>query len=125
MVNPDSREGRLSGSSTFHTTWKVEQPMAWAASSTPRSISRREPSASRATKGKDATVRGTSMPTVPIVVPTITRDRGMTSTIRIKKGMERSRLMTVLTACIKGGGRGWMPSFAPTTSRTPRGRPMR
>ena len=27
---PDSREGRLSGSITFHTICRVEQPMDWA-----------------------------------------------------------------------------------------------
>ena len=122
---PDSREGRLSGSITFHTICRVEQPMDWAASISPLSISRREDSTSRAAKGKAATVRGTRIPGVPMVVPRITRDRGMTSTMRMRKGTERSRLTTMFNACMRGAGRGRMPSLAPVTSTTPRGRPMR
>ena len=46
------------------------------------------------------------------------------TTIRIRKGTERSRLIMVLSTFISTGGRGWIPSFSPVTSSTPRGRPI-
>ena len=49
LVAPLIREGLHSGSITLVTICQVEQPMDWAASMTPRSISRRLASTSRAT----------------------------------------------------------------------------
>ena len=76
VVKPEMREGRLSGIITLVMTWKGEQPMDRAASTTPPSTSRREDSTSRATKGKAATIRGTMVAVVPMEVPTKNRDRG-------------------------------------------------
>ena len=78
----------------------------------------------RATKGKAATMRGIIVATVPMLVPKITRDRGMTSTIRIRKGTERRMLMITLRALMTGRGRGRTPPSSPATISTPRGRPM-
>ena len=86
--------------------------------------SRRLPSASRAMKGKAAITSGTMLATVPTTVPTISRVSGNTSTIRIRKGIERSRLMTTFSACISPAGRGRTPPFSPTTRITPKGRPI-
>ena len=43
--------------------------------------------------------------------------------IRIRKGMERSRLMMTLMTCMSQRGRGRTPFFSPATSSTPKGRP--
>ena len=124
VVKPEIREGRLSGRITLVMIWKGEQPMDWAASTTPLSTSRREASTSRATKGKAATIRGTMVATVPIEVPRISRDRGITTTIRMRKGTERRMLITKFSTAITGRGRGSTPLGSPTTAMTPRGRPM-
>ena len=60
---------------------------------------------------------------VPTAVPMMSRDRGNTIIIRIRNGMERSRLMTTFSADSTGFGRGRTPSFSPATSSTPSGRP--
>ena len=57
---------------------------------------------------------GTMDATVPIEVPTIKRDSGMTMIIKIKNGTLRSRLITPFSNRITQRGSG----------RTPRGRPM-
>ena len=124
VVQPLMREGRHSGSSTLVTICQGEQPMAWAASMTPRSISRRELSTTRATKGAAARVRGTMVAVVPMEVPRISRDRGRAHTIRMVKGTLRSRFTTTLMTFISAGGRGRMPPASPVTRITPRGRPI-
>ena len=86
-----------------------------AASMMPRSISRMEASTSRATKGNAAIKRGTMVALVPIEVPMRRRDRGKTTTIRMRNGTERSRLTTTLSTVITGRGRGRMPPSSPTT----------
>ena len=98
--------------------------MLWAASMMLPSTSRRLVSTRRATKGKAAATRGTMVAVVPMVVPTSRRDRGNTMIIRIRNGTERSRLMITFSTCISQRGRGSTPPFSPTTSSTPRGRPM-
>ena len=97
--------------------------MLWAASMTPASSSRRLVSTSRATKGKEATTRGTMVALVPTVVPMISRERGNTQIIRIKKGMLRRMLMTMFSPCISQPGRGRTPSLSPATRSTPKGSP--
>ena len=124
VVKPEMREGRLSGIITLEMIWKGEQPMDWAASTTPLSTSRMEASTSRATKGKAATMRGMMVATVPMLVPMISRERGMTRTIRMRKGTERRMLMMKLRTVITGRGRGMTPPSSPATISTPRGRPM-
>ena len=64
----ETRPGRLSGIITLVMIWKGVAPMLWAASMTPASSSRRLVSTSRATKGKEATTRGTMVALVPTVV---------------------------------------------------------
>ena len=108
---------------TFQMIWKGEQPMAWAASMTPLSTSRREASTSRATKGAAAMTSGGMEAMVPILVPTRSLLRGRTISIRIRKGTERRMLMTKLRTFITGAGRGRTPSRSPATSSTPRIRP--
>ena len=60
---------------------------------------------------------------VPTAVPMMSRDRGNTIIIRIRNGMDRSRLITTFSADSTGFGRGRTPSFSPATSSTPSGRP--
>ena len=62
---PRMSEGTDSGSSTFQTISKVVAPMVRAASTTPRSISPRDCSTMRATKGAAATTSGTMVAVVP------------------------------------------------------------
>ena len=83
-----------------------------------------EASTRRATKGKAATMRGMMVATVPMLVPMINRERGMTRTIRMRKGTERRMLMMKLRTVITGRGRGMTPPSSPATISTPRGRPM-
>ena len=118
-------EGTLSGSITRNTICMVEEPMLWAISMMLGSSSRSEDSTNRATKGKAATTRGTMMATEPVAVPTRARVSGMTTTISIRKGTERRKLMMTFSAFISGLGSGRMPFSSPVTRITPRGRPMR
>ena len=84
---------------------RFEAPEAIAASRTPGSISEREASTMRATKGLAATDSGTMAATVPRLVPTIRRERGRTSTIRIMKGKDlrvlinRSAIFLTIASC--------------------------
>ena len=99
--------------------------MLWAASMMLGLISRRLLSTKRAMKGKAAMTRGTTEAGVPTTVPTMSRVRGKTMIIRIRKGTDRSRLMmTLRTLRIHLGIRRIFPS-SPATRRTPRGSPMR
>ena len=118
------REGRASGSITLRMICMGVQPMAWAASRMPLSVSRREASTRRATKGKAAQIRGMMEAVVPTEVPRIIRDKGITITMRMRKGTERRRFTTVLSTFISQPGRGRTPPFSPVTRITPRGRPM-
>ena len=61
---------------------------------------------------------------VPTVVPMMRRESGKTMIIRIRNGMERSRLMMTFSTLIRAFGSGRTPSFSPATSSTPSGRPM-
>jgi len=47
-VRPAASPGRASRSSTFHTIWPREAPIAWAAATTPGSTSRSAVSTRRA-----------------------------------------------------------------------------
>ena len=97
--------------------------MLWAASMILPSTSRRLLSTRRATKGNAAATSGTMVAVVPTAVPMSRRERGNTMIIRIRKGMERSRLMMTLMTCMSQRGRGRTPFFSPATSNTPKGRP--
>ena len=118
------REGTLSGSSTCSMICIGVAPMLCAVSMMLGFTSRRLDSTSRATKGKAATTSGTMEATVPTEVPMISRVSGMTITIRIRKGMERNRLITTFRNFIKGFGRGRMPFASPATRIMPNGRPI-
>ena len=98
--------------------------MLCAASMTPASTSRMLVSTRRDTNGKDAITSGTMDATVPMEVPTIRRDSGMTIIIKIKNGTLRSRLIRPFSSAISQRGRGRTPSFSPVTRHTPRGKPM-
>jgi len=98
-------------------------PMLWAASMMLPSTSRRLLSTRRATKGNAAATSGTMVAVVPTAVPISRRDRGNTMIIKIRKGMERSRLIMTFSTCISQRGRGSTPFFSPATSSTPSGRP--
>ena len=117
------REGTLSGIITLQMICMGVAPMLWAASIILPSTSRRLLSTSRATKGKAATTSGTMVAVVPTAVPINSRDRGNTMIIRIRKGMDRSRLMMTFSTCSSQPGKGNTPPFSPTTSSTPNGRP--
>ena len=60
---------------------------------------------------------------VPTVVPMMRRERGKTMIIKMRKGIERSRLMTMFSTLISQRGMGSTPFFSPATSSTPSGRP--
>ena len=125
VVKPAIREGLHSGIMTLVTICQGEQPMAWAASRTPWSISRRELSTTRATKGAAAMVRETMQAVVPMEVPTISRARGWHTTIKMVKGTDRSRFTMMFSARINPRGRGRIPPASPVTRMMPKGRPMR
>ena len=123
MVTFWIREGTLSGIITLQMICMGVAPMLWAASMILPSTSRRLLSTRRATKGNAAATSGTMVAVVPTAVPMSRRERGNTMIIRIRKGMERSRLMMTLMTCMSQRGRGRTPFFSPATSSTPRGRP--
>ncbi len=85
--------------------------MLWAASTTPRSTSRMLVSTRRDTNGKDAMTSGTMDATVPIDVPTMARDSGMTMIIKIKNGTLRSRLIRPFSSAMTQRGSGRTPSL--------------
>ncbi len=60
---------------------------------------------------------------VPTVVPTIRRESGKTMIIRMRNGIERSRLMMTFSTLISQRGSGSTPPFSPATSSTPSGSP--
>ncbi|MNY35786.1 hypothetical protein D3C86_1702190 [compost metagenome] len=65
MVKPPTMPGRASGSSTLQMMWRRWQPMAWAASTRPKSTSLRLTSAMRAKNGVAAMVSGTTAAQTP------------------------------------------------------------
>ena len=124
MVMLATRLGMLSGTITLVMICKGVAPMLWAASMTPGSTSRMLVSIRRETNGKDAMTSGTIEATVPMDVPTIKRDSGMTIIIRIRNGTLRSRLIRPFSSAMTHLGSGRMPLGSPVTSSTPKGRPM-
>jgi hypothetical protein len=93
-----------------------------AASTFPAATSRRLVSTSRARNGTAPIVSGTMAAVDPIVVPTIPRVTGATSTSRMMKGSARPRLTTSPRTRFSGG-RGASPPGAVTVSSTPSGTP--
>ena len=67
---------------------------------------------------------GTMVALVPTVVPMMRRESGKTMIIRIRNGIERSRLIRTFSTLISQRGSGSTPSLSPTTSSTPSGRPI-
>ena len=124
MVMLEIRLGMLSGIMTLTMICSGVAPMLCAASMTPASTSRMLVSTRRDTNGKDAMTSGTMDAGVPMEVPTMRRDSGMTMIIRIKNGTLRSRLMSTLSACMSQRGSGRTPPGSPATRQTPSGSPM-
>jgi hypothetical protein len=67
-ARPETRAGMASGISTLRMIWKLVEPIALAATSTPGSISDRADSTRRATKGAAAMERGIIAATGPMLV---------------------------------------------------------
>ena len=124
MVKFCSREGMLSGIITLQMICMGVAPMLCAASMMLGSSSRRLLSTRRATNGKAAMTSGTMVALVPTVVPMMRRESGKTMIIRIRNGIERSRLIRTFSTLISQRGSGSTPSLSPTTSSTPSGRPI-
>ena len=70
-------------------------------------------------------ISGTMTAALPTAVPMIDRVIGISTTIRMMNGAERSRLIRPFRKAIKGLGSGRMPFESPVTSSTPSGRPIR
>ena len=81
-------------------------------------------STSRATNGNAAITSGTIDASVPIDVPTISLVSGITITIRMMNGTERSRFISMPRSERTHFGTRMIPSFPPTASRIPSGSPM-
>ena len=124
MVKFCSREGMLSGIITLQMICMGVAPMLCAASMMLGSSSRRLLSTRRATNGKAATTSGTMVALVPTVVPMMRRESGKTMIIKIRNGIERSRLIRTFSTLISQRGSGSTPSLSPATSSTPSGRPI-
>ena len=118
------RLGMLSGTMTLVMICSGVAPMLWAASMTPASTSRILVSTRRDTNGNDAMTSGTMDATVPMDVPTMARDSGMTMIIKIKNGTLRSRFTRPFSSAMSQRGRGRTPPCSPVTRQTPSGRPM-
>ena len=116
-------EGTLSGSRTFVIIWNGEAPMLCAASIIEGLISRRLLSTSLATNGNAAITSGTIEATVPTAVPTISLVRGKTIIMRIRNGIERSRLIIRSIILRMTLGTLMIFPFSPATIRIPSGRP--
>ena len=80
-------------------------PMLCAASMMLGSSSRRLLSTRRATNGKAAMTSGTMVALVPTVVPMMRRESGKTMIIRIRNGIERSRLIRTFSTLISQRGK--------------------
>ena len=116
--------GKASGSSTFQTIWPVLAPMDCAASIKPPSTSRKAVSTSRATKGAEAMVRGTTAAQVPMDEPVIKRVSGMMATSKMMKGVERSAF-TIQPTILLAGPFCKMPPWSVRRKNTPSGMPIR
>ena len=117
-------EGILSGIITFTIICIGEAPMLWAVSMILGFTSRKLLSTKRATKGKAAITSGTMDAGVPTTVPITNLVKGKTKIIKIKNGIERSKLMIIFKICsIHFGIRNTLP-FSPATSSTPKGSPI-
>ena len=124
MVALEMRDGTLSGSMTRQTICIGEAPMLCAVSMMLGFSSRRLDSTRRAMNGNDAITSGTTVAGVPTTVPTMRRVSGKTRIIRIRKGMERSRLMITFKTLKIHCGMRRMRLCSPATSSTPSGRPI-
>ena len=119
----DMREGTLSGIITLVMIWNGVAPMLSAASIMLGLTSRRLPSTRRATNGNAAITSGTIDAAEPIVVPTMSRVSGKTTTMRMMNGTERRRFTIIFIVFINQRGSGRIPPLSPQTSITPSGRP--
>ena len=124
IVTLATRLGILSGTITLVIICNGVAPMLCAASITPASTSRILVSTRRETNGKEAMTSGTIEATVPMDVPTMARDSGITIIIKIRKGTLRSRFTRPFSSAITQRGRGRTPPCSPVTRQTPSGRPM-
>src|SRR5690606_9166008 len=96
--------------------------MACAASTRPRSTSRRAVSTSRATKGAAAIVSGTMAAAVPIDVPTKKRVSGIMATSKIMNGVERTAFTSMPTVRFRLSA-GSTPLRSVRCSKMPSGTP--
>ena len=119
--------GSASGSSTFITICRVVAPMAWAASISPWSTSRRDASTSRATNGAAAIVSGTTAAAVPMDEPVMKRVSGMMATSKMMNGVDRTALTMPPTTRLASGlcstppvslRRKYTPSGTPSSAPT-------
>ena len=124
MVMFEIRLGTLSGISTLVMIWKGDAPVLCAISMIFGLTSRTELSTRRAINGNAAITNGTMDAAVPNALPIISLVNGATTTIRIRNGTERSRLIRIFRKCLSGAGKGMIPSLSPTASSTPNGRPI-
>ncbi len=114
--------GRASGTSVLRTRVQVLPPIAWTASTRPRSTSRTLVSTSRAKKGMAPTVSGTVAACQPRELPTSQRVKENSAIIRMMNGSERARFTTAPSTLLTG----WFwraPPLAVRTSSTPSGSP--
>ncbi len=124
VVTAATSAGSACGSSTLKTMVQVPPPIDWAASISPWSTSRSAASTSRAKNGMAAITRGTTAPVGPMETPTIRRVKGISATIRIRKGKDRPMFTTApmilltTTFCRT-------PPRSVRISRTPSGTPNR
>ena len=126
VESPSTIAGRASASSTFPMIVPRRAPSDFAASTSPSSTSRSAISTRRAKKGMAATVSGTAAATDPIDEPTIARDTGMSSTMRMMNGSDlptftRKPSTAWMTAPRRGerNGSEMMPPVSVPTSTTP------
>ncbi len=95
IVTPKMSEDFASGIRTLIIISHGDAPIAWAASTTPASTSRRDVSTILATNGIAAIVSGTIAAPVPMEVPIKSLVNGIIATIRMTKGIDLPILTTV------------------------------
>ena len=122
MVAFDIKDEILSDNITFIIICNGEASMLCAISIVLGLTSLRLVSVSLAINGKAAM---TVDAVVPTTVPTINLVNGKTSIINIRNDTERSRLINKFKIRKSHFGIGNTPSFSSTTSKTPRGSPIR
>ena len=93
-VKPAIIPGKASGTSTLYIICQGLPPIDSAASTRLLSTSLTAASTKRANSGVMAIVKGTIAAVVPTVVPTIHRVSGIIDTMRIIKGVDRTKLTT-------------------------------